>query len=152
LGNGMLDPNEDDGAATWPADNADGRIDYGLIDYFTVYGDEKVNLNTASAEVLAALQGIEAEDVQAILDYRLGPDRQPHTDDDGYFNSADDLSKASTLRASAQELLREEGKFTSRHFRLISQASVRKDAPGVRLWAIISRTDKGVQLIFLKRF
>lgn len=34
--NGILDPNEDDGEDTFPSDNADGRLDYGLIEYLTV--------------------------------------------------------------------------------------------------------------------
>ncbi|MFN3167809.1 MAG: hypothetical protein ACE37H_12170 [Phycisphaeraceae bacterium] len=35
--NYKLDPNEDDGDANPPADNADGKLDRGFIDYFTVY-------------------------------------------------------------------------------------------------------------------
>jgi hypothetical protein len=59
------------------------------------------------------------------------------------------LSKPATLRASAQELLAEEAKFTSQHFRITSHASVREDAPGVQLWATVRRTGEDVQLIFL---
>jgi len=57
-GNGLLDDVEDDGATRWPLDNADGRLNRGLADYFTVYGDGKGNLNTASYEVLSALPDI----------------------------------------------------------------------------------------------
>ena len=137
-GNGLLDPNEDDGSKTWPADNADGKVDLGLIDFFTIYGNKQVNLNTASAEVLSALQGIESEHVQHVLAYRWGPDRQPFTVDDQYFSSAEDLSKAD-LQPLERGLLEEQGKFASQYFRVISHASVRKDGPGVRLWATISR-------------
>ncbi len=35
--NGILEQNEDDGLATFPPDNADGRIDVGLLPYTTVY-------------------------------------------------------------------------------------------------------------------
>eukprot|EP00752_Nemacystus_decipiens_P014029 g12465.t1 len=38
--NGRLDPNEDDGDANLPGDNADGELDRGLISYFTVYSDD----------------------------------------------------------------------------------------------------------------
>jgi type II secretory pathway component PulK len=34
--NGILDPNEDDGDASYPADNQDGRLDPGLLEYVTV--------------------------------------------------------------------------------------------------------------------
>ena len=51
--NGVLDPNEDDGAKTPPFDNADGVLNRGIKDYVTVDSDnDAVNPNTASAEVL----------------------------------------------------------------------------------------------------
>lgn len=39
--NGLLDPNENDGEATWPPDNADGALQLGWSAYLTVYGREK---------------------------------------------------------------------------------------------------------------
>jgi hypothetical protein len=44
--NGVLDPNENDGDASAPNDNADGRLDRGLRDFVTVYSQE---LNTSDA-------------------------------------------------------------------------------------------------------
>ena len=38
--NGLLDPNENDGAASPPLDNADGVLDHGFIAYFSVHGRE----------------------------------------------------------------------------------------------------------------
>ncbi|MEA3188697.1 MAG: hypothetical protein QOD99_2527 [Chthoniobacter sp.] len=35
--NGVLDPNEDDGDKTPPADNSDGKLDAGLLQYVTVF-------------------------------------------------------------------------------------------------------------------
>jgi len=35
--NGALEPNENDGDATAPSDNADGKLDSGLLEWFTVY-------------------------------------------------------------------------------------------------------------------
>lgn len=52
--NGLLDANEDDGAKTWPPDNADGVLDRGWHPFLTVYsaasnlapnGEPKINLN-----------------------------------------------------------------------------------------------------------
>lgn len=52
--NGVLDPNEDDGEVLDPPDNADGKLDRGLIDFVTVYsrepdtapdGQERVDVN-----------------------------------------------------------------------------------------------------------
>ncbi len=39
--NGVLDPNEDDGSKTLPEDNADGKLDAGLLEYLTVFSREK---------------------------------------------------------------------------------------------------------------
>lgn len=56
--NGILDPNENDGDLNAPDDNADGKLDRGLIDYVTVYsvdpevsdsGREKVTLDIKSS-------------------------------------------------------------------------------------------------------
>ncbi len=38
--NGLLDANENDGDATAPSDNSDGKLDPGLFDYVTVYTHE----------------------------------------------------------------------------------------------------------------
>jgi type II secretory pathway component PulK len=38
--NGVLDPNEDDGSTSLPDDNADGKLDPGLLEYFTVFSKE----------------------------------------------------------------------------------------------------------------
>ncbi len=39
--NGLLDPNENDGDASWPPDNADGALQLGWSAYLTVFGREK---------------------------------------------------------------------------------------------------------------
>ncbi|MCA9309951.1 MAG: general secretion pathway protein GspK [Phycisphaerales bacterium] len=44
--NGRLDPNEDDGDATWPPDNADGQLDAGWSAYVTA---ESVDLGLAAS-------------------------------------------------------------------------------------------------------
>lgn len=67
--NGALDPNENDGDSSAPADNRDGRLDAGFLDYFTVYtrqaaldpyGSNRVNVTALNnqatrAQLLAAL-------------------------------------------------------------------------------------------------
>lgn len=56
--NGILDANENDGEASAPYDNRDGRLDPGLMEYFTVYSSEPMtgtNINSRT-EMLALLQ------------------------------------------------------------------------------------------------
>ncbi len=56
--NGVLDPNEDDGEKSAPADNADGKLDPGLLEYITVFSREpnKRNDGTARLSVTAPSQ------------------------------------------------------------------------------------------------
>ena len=57
-GNGILDPNEDDGDATPPYDNADGRLDFGIMEYVTVWSREgSLQTNGEPRLILPALAG-----------------------------------------------------------------------------------------------
>jgi type II secretory pathway component PulK len=47
-GNGARDPNEDDGMNLPPNDNGDGKLDPGLLEYFTVYTQEPTNVGAPS--------------------------------------------------------------------------------------------------------
>ncbi|MGL4463047.1 MAG: hypothetical protein ACRC1K_12930, partial [Planctomycetia bacterium] len=58
---GLLNPNENDGDASWPIDDADGVLNRGLAGYFTLYstadplnprGAARVNLNGSDAAAL----------------------------------------------------------------------------------------------------
>ncbi len=70
--NGVLDPNENDGDASYPDDNQDGRLDYGLIEYLTVYTDGRINPISAPVEVLACLPGIDESMAYDLVAYRSG--------------------------------------------------------------------------------
>ena len=56
----------------------------GIAQWLTAYGDGKVNINTASREVLLTLPGIDEFGVDAILEGRLGLDGESGTKDDGF--------------------------------------------------------------------
>jgi len=56
--NGILDPQENDGDASEPPDNSDGKLDRGFYDYVTVYsteanvdgeGNTRININSTSS-------------------------------------------------------------------------------------------------------
>lgn len=76
--NGVLDPNEDDGDETLPADNMDGRLDRGIYNFVTAYGRGQqpglVNVNTAPGQVLFCLPGLDDADVDALLAKRAASD------------------------------------------------------------------------------
>jgi general secretion pathway protein K len=77
--NGLLDPEEDDGDASEPYDNADGRLDRGWFAYLTVYsyernvnglGQRRLNVNQASAQELSARLNLEPWAAESILKAR----------------------------------------------------------------------------------
>ncbi len=78
--NGLLDPNEDDGEASWPPDDADGTLDTGCAAYLTVWsaardvayeGKARVKLNEASAESIQEdVKGITSQQAESIVAHR----------------------------------------------------------------------------------
>ena len=66
----------------------------GLKDKVTVWGSGKININTASREVLLTIPGLSKDDIEHIFLYRSGPDKVECTDDDGIFRSDYDLKSA----------------------------------------------------------
>src|SRR5262249_3404327 len=75
----------------------------GLSTYFTVWGSGKINVNTASPAILAALPGVTPAMVEAIMRYRQGDNRQLGTADDGHFRSVLDLLTLAGIDRSALE-------------------------------------------------
>jgi len=78
-GNGLLDPNEDDGERSLPLDDADGELDLGLVRFFTVYsydkelnpnGEERLDLNSASQEELMKIEGMTEVQARSIVAWR----------------------------------------------------------------------------------
>jgi DNA uptake protein ComE-like DNA-binding protein len=74
--NGLLDPNEDDGDASHPPDNADARLDLGWYAYVTVYsyeknengkGEKRIKLNEADANKLSRRLNLEKWAAESIV-------------------------------------------------------------------------------------
>lgn len=66
----------------------------GIAPRLTVYGEDRIHLNSASAPVLMTLSGIRAEQVEALIEARLGEDGLQGTEDDGFANVAQALGTA----------------------------------------------------------
>ena len=81
-GNGLLDPNEDDGDASPPSDNQDGVLDRGILPYVTIYsvdknvtpdGKTRVNITQADESTLkTSIPGLSDAEAKAIVSYRGG--------------------------------------------------------------------------------
>ena len=96
--NGILDPNENDGDATLPLDNADGVLDAGWSAYLTVHsreinirpdGSEKINVNqTMLTELYDQLETeLGPDEARFIVAYRVS----------GPLQTAEDLDSGPTL-------------------------------------------------------
>jgi competence ComEA-like helix-hairpin-helix protein len=77
--NGLLDPEEDDGTESFPADNRDGILDPGWAGNLSVHssvanknaaGEERINVQSADEKALSSVRGISAELAKAIVAYR----------------------------------------------------------------------------------
>jgi general secretion pathway protein K len=79
---------------------------FGLKDVFTAVSTGKINVNTADANVLELLPGVDANAAAAIIQQRSGPDGVDGTEDDTPFrNAAAALQSAGANAAQAANLL-----------------------------------------------
>jgi type II secretory pathway component PulK len=98
-GNGLVDPNENDGARLSPEDNADGELQPALTELFTIWGDGAINVNTTPEKTLSAVfAGVvdpaeAAKLARAIAERRSGPDAISGTMDDTPFRSASEIAE-----------------------------------------------------------
>ncbi|MCA8962933.1 MAG: general secretion pathway protein GspK, partial [Planctomycetes bacterium] len=76
---GLLSPSERDGEASFPSDNGDSILDAGWIQFVSLetgvrdldrFGEPRVDLAYATAEDLAAIDGIDMELAEAIVEWR----------------------------------------------------------------------------------
>lgn len=149
-GNRVLDEAEDDGPTNWPMDNADGNLDLGLLEYFTVYGNGRINLNTAGVEVLSALPDIGPAAGKAIVSWRHGPDGRPFTGDDRHLTRLAELKDVHGLSEHQTKLLQEYGTVVSAHFRIMVEASAGKQGRVRRFMAMARRSEGQVQLVWMR--
>ncbi len=79
--NNILDPNEDDGDASWPPDNADGRLDAGWSGPLTAAtveggltptGEEPLDLMSSAQADIEKRAGVDSDQSKAILAYVQG--------------------------------------------------------------------------------
>ncbi|HMP90000.1 MAG TPA: type II secretion system protein GspK [Kiritimatiellia bacterium] len=121
-----------------PSPENENVIYSGIAGWLTTWGDGKVNVNTASREVLLTLPDIEDYVIDAILEYRTGLDGLPNTKDDGFRDIQEVMSKTGLAQDLANLITTTERKF----LRVVSIGEV----DGVRngIWAVLQAGDRGV--------
>lgn len=73
--NGVLDPNENDADASQPSDNADGKLDRGLIDYVTVFTRESNKRSSGERRINVSNVTGRSNDLRNYLNTTLGTGR-----------------------------------------------------------------------------
>lgn len=93
-----------------------------FINTFTTFGQSTININTVSGEILSVLPGLDQELADIVLAYRNGTDCIPNTDDDRFFEKAEDFLQIEGLSELSIGLLNEYCCFNSDTFRVFSLA------------------------------
>ncbi|UCG49934.1 MAG: general secretion pathway protein GspK [Phycisphaerales bacterium] len=148
--NRSLDDNERDGWQRIPSDNRDNTLDPGLVDAFTVFGDGKINVNTAARDILSALPEIDEAVVECLLAWRTGPDRIMGTDDDLCFTGAQDIATVDGLTELQTAILAEYCCFDSKYFRVFACAGANENVK-CSLMATLKCDQNKTQIVYLER-
>jgi type II secretory pathway component PulK len=62
--------------------------------YFTIWGDGKIDVNLADAQMISIVTGITPATADQAVKYRFGPDGKPFTSDDRVYKSMDEVRAA----------------------------------------------------------
>jgi general secretion pathway protein K len=60
-------------------------------DFFTIWGDGKIDVNLADADTIQLITGVSPATADEFVKYRWGPDGKPFTLDDRVYNSVDEV-------------------------------------------------------------
>lgn len=114
----------------------------GIAGWLTTWGDGKVNVNTASREVLLTLPNIEESVIDDIIEYRTGEDGVPLTKDDG-FRDLDEVIRKTGLNPELGSLITTTER---KYLRVVSIGEVGGVKNGI--WAVLQASDGSVVPVF----
>ena len=77
---------------------------FGLRDVFTPFSDGRININTADANVLQLIPGVDETTAEAIIKTRAGPDGVDGTEDDTPFQNTGDTQRAGLNQEAAANI------------------------------------------------
>lgn len=124
----------------------------GLSAYVTVWGSGKINVNTASAAVLAAVPGLAPAMVEALLRYRAGADQQEGTSDDQHFRTLADVGTLPELGGADVGQLTPWCTVTPSAFRLVATGRVQPGAGPGRQQHRLAIIEQSAQRITLRHW
>jgi general secretion pathway protein K len=77
------------------------------MDFFTIWGDGKLDVNLADAAMVALVTGVSQATADELVKYRWGPDGKPYTSDDRLYNSMDEVRAALGMSAEQFQLVQD---------------------------------------------
>ena len=120
----------------------------GLGSLLTVYGDGKVNINTAPRQVLQSLEMIGAEQVDKLIECRNGKDERPGTEDDVPFTTLTQVQTTLEMSDKAFAKLTPWLKVSSEYFTIRSVGRTNGKPPASReLLQSVRRDRQGVTVL-----
>ncbi|MBN1268232.1 MAG: general secretion pathway protein GspK [Kiritimatiellae bacterium] len=126
-----------------PAEGEDEEPLLGIAQWLTVWGDGKVNVNSASREVLLLLPEIDEWMVDDIIEGRKGVDGEAGTRDDGFENTAEVEAKTGALPAAVKNRISTSG---GTFVRVTSIGEVKGVRSGI--WCILRREGQQITPVF----
>ena len=121
----------------------------GLRDFLTVYGDGRVNLNTACPEVLfAAVPGLDESMIESLLWFRDGTDGVARTADDRGIESFEMLQEIGGMTDFAINQAAMRCVLSSDVFHVRVQVTERKSGAQLDLDVGFTRGERGLETIF----
>ena len=115
----------------------------GLCDLLTVYGDGRININTASKQVLDTLPILSDAAISEIISMQKGTLRK--------FSSMDDIQNNDNFNAADILLLAQIAKFNSNHFQLHIKVRKKERSFWCEYMATIERQEENTRILSWQR-
>jgi general secretion pathway protein K len=77
------------------------------MNFFTVWGDGKIDVNLADADTISLVTGVTKATADQLVKYRWGPDGKPFTLDDRVFNNMDEIRASLGMSAEQFQLVQD---------------------------------------------
>jgi type II secretory pathway component PulK len=112
--------------STVMVDGSDEKISVGLYDLFTTISAAgmKININTASAEVLQLIPGMTPSLARSIVETRQGPDHEDGTEDDVPFEQSQDVAFVGGMDPNVMQALQAFATLQSSVFKVTVDAKI----------------------------
>lgn len=110
-----------------------------LRDLLTVWGDGKVNINTAEEQILLTIPGLREEIIESIIERRVGPDGDDGTEYDEPFETMESLKEIHNMSSAEYKRLRSHCSVASSHFTIEAQASSKGSNLTKRITTVVKR-------------